>query len=132
MQDNPAQPSDDLEEILAALHIQKGGVPGISKDALAQQSYYLSCEHTDYETEKDSQHLTNYNKEVAKLQSHIQKERQRLISEIREKMPEEKNIVPDVIRLKGDIHDFEPYAYGFNQALAEINSILEDTKKINE
>jgi len=55
---------DDIEDILKILHIQKGGVPGISKDAPANDGYYLKCEHMDYDTEVEDLHLTNYDEEV--------------------------------------------------------------------
>lgn len=66
--------SDDaIEKLLKSLHIQKGGVPGISKDAPANDSYYLRCEHMDFETEIESLHLTNYDKEVKDLLKQIRK-----------------------------------------------------------
>lgn len=64
--------SDDaIKKLLKSLHIQKGGVPGISKDAPANDSYYLRCEHMEYETEVESLHLTNYDEEVKILLQHI-------------------------------------------------------------
>lgn len=63
---------EKIDEIFVLLNIQKGGVPGIDTSAPANDSFYLSCEHTDPETEKDSEHLTNYDTEVAEARKAVQ------------------------------------------------------------
>src|SRR5881227_2339173 len=63
--------ADELDKILKVLNIQRGGVPGISGDAPANNSYYLACEHMDYGTEEETQHLTNVDGEVAAIKDAI-------------------------------------------------------------
>lgn len=70
-----------IDTLLAILNIEKGKVPGIDKDAPANKSYYLSCEHFDEETERASWHKTNADEVVKEFKQALNlyiEERERL------------------------------------------------------
>lgn len=96
----PSPKQEELDGILRILYIQRGGLPGIVESAPAQKSYYMACEHTDPETEVDSQHLTNYDKEVKEAKLAIEsyvRERERLarIDEIQKLSDDTADLLPN-------------------------------------